>query len=128
MSWHGGLKKRKNTGGRKKPYRAKRLHEQGRHPVETMFGETERKIEKGRSNSSKVKIVSTEFVNVSEPSTGLTERLRILDVVSNPANADYNRRGVLTKGTVVRTEKGLAKIVSRAGQNGVLNAIVYKVE
>jgi small subunit ribosomal protein S8e len=128
MSWHGGLKKRKKTGGRKIPYRTKRLHEQGRLPVETVFGETKRKMEKGRSNSTKVKIVSTEYVNVSDPSTGFTERLSILDVVSNPANVDYNRRGVLTKGTIVRTENGLAKIVSRAGQDGALNAVVYEVE
>jgi small subunit ribosomal protein S8e len=128
MSWHGGLKKRKKTGGRKIPYRSKRLHEQGRHPIETVYGDTERKKEKGRSKSTKVKIVSTEFVNVSDPSTGLTERLSILDVVSNPANVDYNRRGVLTKGTIIRTENGLAKIVSRAGQDGALNAVVYEAE
>jgi len=128
MSWHGGLKKRKKTGGRKIPYRTKRLHEQGRPPVETVFGETKRKMEKGRNNSAKVKIVSTEFVNVSDPSTGFTERLSILDVVSNPANVDYNRRGVLTKGTIVRTENGLAKIVSRAGQDGAGNAVVYEAE
>ena len=54
-----------------------------------------------------------------------TEHLEILDVVRNPANADYNRRGVITKGTIVRTEKGLAKIVSRPGQEGSLSAVVY---
>jgi small subunit ribosomal protein S8e len=46
--------------------------------------------------------------------------------VSNPANADYNRRGVITKGTIVRTEKGLARIISRPGQTGSLSAVVYK--
>jgi small subunit ribosomal protein S8e len=42
------------------------------------------------------------------------------------ANADYNRRGVITKGTIVRTEKGLARIISRPGQNGALSAVVHK--
>jgi small subunit ribosomal protein S8e len=120
------MMKKKKTGGRKWAYRAKRLHEMGTHPVETMLGETERKIESGRSGFEKTKLVSTNYVNVSDPSTGLTERLEVLDVVSNPANVDYNRRGVITKGVIIRTEKGLAKIVSRPGQHGVLNAVVHE--
>lgn len=126
MAWHGRLKKRKKTGGKKRAYRSKRLHELGNRPMETSLGETERKIESGRSGFEKVKLVSENFVNVSDPSTGQTERLEIIDVVENPANVDYNRRGVITKGVIVRTEKGLARIVSRPGQDGVLNAVVHE--
>ena len=126
MAWHGGLKKRKKTGGKKRAYRSKRLHELGKRPMETFLGETKRKIESGRSGFEKVKLVSENYVNVSDPSTGQTERLEIIDVVENPANVDYNRRGVITKGAIVRTEKGLAKIVSRPGQAGVLNAVVHE--
>ena len=128
MAWHSNIMKRKKTGGRKWAYRSKRLHEMGSHPVETMLGETERKIESGRSSLKKIKLVSTNFVNVSDPSTGITQRLEVLDVVSNPANVDYNRRGVITKGVIVRTERGLARIVSRPGQDGVLNAVVHEGE
>lgn len=126
MSWHGNIKKRKKTGGRKRAYRTKRLHELGSHPAETMLGETERKMTSGRNRREKAKLVSDKYVNVSDPSTGRTERLEILDVVSNPANVDYNRRGVITKGVIVRTENGLARIVSRPGQDGVLNAVLYE--
>ncbi len=126
MAWHGRLRKRKKTGGKKRAYRSKRLHELGNHPMETSLGETDRKIETGRSGFEKVKLVSENLVNVSDPSTGQTERLEIIDVVENPANVDYNRRGVITKGAIVRTEKGLARIVSRPGQDGVLNAVVYE--
>jgi small subunit ribosomal protein S8e len=126
MAWHSGLKKRKKTGGKKRAYRTKRLHEAGSHPVETSYADTTRKIKIGRSGIQKVKLESAGYVNVSDPSTGKTERLEILDVVSNPANVDYNRRGVITKGVIVRTENGLAKIVSRPGQDGVLNAVMYK--
>jgi len=126
MSWHGNIKKRKKTGGKKRAYRTKRLHELGSHPAETMLGETERKMTSGRSRREKAKLVSDKYVNVSDPSTGRTERLEILDVVSNPANVDYNRRGVITKGVIVRTENGLARIVSRPGQDGVLNAVLYE--
>jgi len=126
LVWHSELRGRKKTGGKKRAYRTKRRREAGRHPVETRLGETKRKEEEGRSGIVKLKLVSADAVNVSDPHTGRTERLRILDVVRNPANVDYNRRGVLTKGTIIRTEKGLAKIVSRPGQNGTLNAVTFK--
>ena len=126
MAWHDRLTKRKKTGGRKRAYRSHRIYEQGRQPVETLFGEVKRKEVKGISRISKIKLVKADYVNVSNPATGTTENLEILDVVRNPANADYNRRGVITKGTIVRTEKGLAKIVSRPGQDGSLSAVVYQ--
>jgi len=126
LAWHDRLTKRKKTGGKKRAYRSHRIKEQGRQPVETLFGETKRKEVKGLSRISKIKLVKAEYVNVSNPETGATERFKILDVVRNPANADYNRRGVITKGTIVRTENGLAKIVSRPGQEGSLSAVVYE--
>ena len=126
MAWHDRLTKRKKTGGKKRAFRTHRVYEQGRQPVETLFGETKRKEVKGISRISKVKLVKADYVNVSNPATGTTERLEILDVVRNPANADYNRRGVITRGTIIRTEKGLAKIVSRPGQDGSLSAVVYE--
>lgn len=124
MAWHDTLTKRKQTGGKRRAYRSKRIFDQGRHPVETALGETKLKTVQGRSRMEKTKIMKTNTVNVTNPATGKTEHLEILDVVSNPANADYNRRGVITKGTIIRTEKGLARIVSRPGQDGALNAVV----
>jgi small subunit ribosomal protein S8e len=126
MAWHDTLKKRKQTGGKRRPYRSKRIYDQGRAPVETLQGETKLKTVKGRSGIEKTKIVKAGVVNVNNPATGKTETLEILDVISNPAKADYNRRGVITKGTIIRTEKGLAKIVSRPGQDGALNAVVHE--
>ena len=124
--WNDELRKRKSTGGKKRAYRAHRIFESGRHPVETIEGEQKLKTVRGHAGIEKVKIVRANIVNVSDPATGKTEKLEIIDVVSNPANADYNRRGVITKGTIVRTEKGLARIISRPGQSGALSAIVQK--
>ena len=123
MVWHDDLTKRKRTGGRRKAYRKRRKYEAGRFPVETQLGEPERKLERTKGGGLKVKLVSDQWVNLSDPKTGKTERVRILSVVKNPANVDWDRRGIITRGTIVRTERGLAKIISRPGQNGVLNAI-----
>ena len=126
MVWHDDLTKRKRTGGRRKAYRKRRKYEAGRFPVETQLGEPERKLERTKGGGLKVKLVSDQWVNLSDPKTGKTERVRILSVVKNPANVDWDRRGIITRGTIVRTERGLAKIISRPGQNGVLNAIPIK--
>ena len=123
MAWHSGITKRKKTGGKKRAYRSKRLRDQGSRPTETMLGESKRKKDSRISRIIKNRLVSGEYINVSNPSTGRTERLKIERVVRNPANVDYNRRGVITKGVIVETEKGLARIVSRPGQHGQLNAV-----
>lgn len=128
MVWNGGLTKRKKTGGKRKVYRNKKRNEAGRHPTETLLGEMKYKVELGRSKIESKKLMSTNEVNVSDPSTGKTERLKIIAVVRNPANVDYNRRGVITKGAIIRTEKGMAKVVSSPGQDGVLNAIIHTEE
>jgi len=128
MAWQSGMTKRKKTGGKKRAYRTKRLRDAGKAPTETELAETQRKVDSGRSGIEKVKLISDEYVNVSNPSTGTTERLEIQAVVENPANVDYNRRGVITKGAIVRTERGNAVIVSRPGQDGVLNAILLEEE
>ena len=49
-----------------------------------------------------------------------------LKVIKNTANKDYERRGVITKGTVIETELGLARVISRPGQVGVINAVQLK--
>ncbi|KYH42488.1 MAG: 30S ribosomal protein S8e [Candidatus Bathyarchaeota archaeon B26-1] len=124
--WHGDLHKRKPTGGRRRPYRKKRKYEMGSFPTETILGETKRKIDRRRGGNLKVRLLSASQVNVSDPKTGRTETVKILRVLKNPANKDYDRRGVITKGTIIETPLGTARITSRPGQNGVLNAVLIE--
>src|SRR5881296_1264151 len=51
---------------------------------------------------------------------------KLLRVIRNPANVDYQRRGVITKGAIVETELGQARVTSRPGQDGVINAILLE--
>ncbi|HDJ25717.1 MAG TPA: 30S ribosomal protein S8e, partial [Candidatus Bathyarchaeota archaeon] len=57
---------------------------------------------------------------------GETKTVDILRVVKNPANVDYDRRGVITKGTIIETPIGRAVVTSRPGQDGVVNAVLLK--
>lgn len=122
--WHGDTHKRKLSGGRKRGYRKKRKYEEGRFPAETAMGETKRKTTKGRGANSKSKLLAGKQVCVTDQKTGKTEKTEIVRVVKNPANVDYNRRGVITKGAIIETRIGQAKVTSRPGQHGVLNAVL----
>jgi small subunit ribosomal protein S8e len=121
---HGDLYKKKPSGGRRVAYRKKRKFEKGTFPAETMMGELKRKIERGRGASVKAKVLSEKSACVTDTKTGKTEKVEITRVVRNPANIDYDRRGVITKGAVIETSLGLARITSRPGQHGILNAVL----
>jgi small subunit ribosomal protein S8e len=126
--WHGDLHKRKSSGGKKRAYRVKRKFEQGSFPVETILGEPKNKVERGRGLNMKIKALSEKYACVTDPKSGKTEKVEILRVVKNPANVDYDRRGVITKGAIIETSMGMARVTSRPGQNGVINAVLLKEE
>jgi small subunit ribosomal protein S8e len=126
--WHGDQQKKTRSGARRQGYRKKRKYEQGTFPAETIMGEQKRKLARGRGGNLKLKTLSEKQVSVTDPKTGKTEKSEIVRVVKNPANIDYDRRGVITKGAVVETRLGQARITSRPGQHGVLNAVLLGEE
>ncbi len=121
--WHGNLHKKKPTGGKKRAYRGKRRFERGSFPAETVVGENKTKTDRRRGANLKVRLVSTKYVNVSDLSTGETKKVEIIRVLENPADVDYDRRGVITKGALLETSLGTVRVTSRPGQSGVLNAV-----
>ena len=125
--WHGDQHKRKSSGGRKRWYRKKRKFERGSFPTETTLGKPKKKVSRRRGGNEKVRLLSTKHANVSDPS-GKTKKVEILRVVRNPANVDYDRRGVITKGTIIETPLGTARVTSRPGQDGIVNAILIPKE
>ena len=126
--WHGSLRKRKRTGGRKRAYRVKRNYEKGSFPAETTLGEPKRRNIRGYGGITKTKVLSDKYATVTNPKSGKTERAQILRVVKNRANVDYDRRGVITKGEEIETNLGLARVTSRPGSDGVINAILIGKE
>ncbi len=49
---------------------------------------------------------------------------KIITVKENPANRHFVRMNVITKGAVVETEDGLAKVTSRPSRDGTVNAVL----
>lgn len=122
--WHGDSHKRKASSGRKRRNRKKRKSERGSFPTETTLGNLRKKVTRGRGGNIKTRLLSVETANISDPSTGKTEKVAIIRVTENPANLDYDRRGVITKGTIIVTSLGSARVTSRPGQDGIVNAVL----
>jgi small subunit ribosomal protein S8e len=120
--WH-GQKGRKKTGGLIHLARKKRLAELGRMPVMTRIGAEKRELVKVKGGSYKSKTFAVEYANILDKKTNQTKRIKILDVVSNPASADFVRMKILTRGAVIKTELGNARVLSRPS-HGVVNAIL----
>ncbi len=121
--WHGDQHKRKDSGGRKIANRKKRRYEKGFFPAETTFGKDKSKITQKHGGNEKIRLLAVSQANISDAS-GKTEKVEILRVIKNPANVDYDRRGVITKGTIIATPLGTARVTSRPGQDGIVNAIL----
>jgi small subunit ribosomal protein S8e len=126
--WHGTLRKRKLSGGRKRAYRVKRKFEAGSFPAETTLGEPKRRHVRGFGGKMKIKVLKDKYASVTDPKNGKTEKTEITRVVKNRANLDYNRRGVITKGAEIETGLGLARVTSRPGSDGIINAVLISKE
>lgn len=104
--------------------RGKRKFEQGTFAAETTLGKPKRKCTRGFGGNTKIKVLTDNVASVTDVKSGKTEKTEILSVVRNPANVDFNRRGVITKGAEIETGLGMAKVTSRPGNDGVINAIL----
>lgn len=117
---------RKPTGGRYKRPQVKRLSRLGGLPVLTKISSFKRKTLRVSGANTKDKLLAADKVNVFNPKTKKHQIAAIKNIVENPANRHFVRRNIVTKGCVVETELGKAKITSRPGQNGFVDGIIVE--
>ncbi|WP_435346152.1 30S ribosomal protein S8e [Haloarchaeobius sp. HRN-SO-5] len=115
---------RKRTGGRLRPIKKRKKHQLGRLPTETQVGEGRFRVIETRGNTSKTRALATDVANVNQG--GETVQATIEDVVENDANPNYVRRNIITKGAVIETDAGTARVTSRPGQTGQVNAVALE--
>jgi len=117
------LVKRKPTGGRSRPHRGRRAFEKDGYAIEPLVGPAARRPIYRRGGHATAGVIFADFANVSDPS-GKATKSKIIRVKKSPANRDYERRGVITKGAVLETEAGEAVVSSRPTADGVVNAVL----
>ncbi len=116
--------KRSMTGRRIRYARNKRRFEIGRENHLTTIGAMKRKPFRTRGNNKKSRALTADTAYVIDPKTNKTVKTEIVTVVENSANIHYVRRNIMNKGAIINTKIGKAKITSRPGQSGVINAVL----
>lgn len=127
MRWQGKIG-RKLTGGKLILARGKRKFEIGREQSDTTIGEVRIKKVQIRGGMEKVKMLRGNMVAVADPVTGMSKMVKIEAAKENRANLHYMRRSILTKGAIIKTEIGDARITNRPGQDGIINAVLLPSE
>lgn len=123
--WQGKSLK-KPSGGRIWASRNKRKSEMGSEFIEPKIGKAKNIRMRTFGGGEKLNMLSTDVANVMDPSTGRAKKAKIVTVTQNPADMHFVRRNILTKGAIIETELGKARITSRPGQVGVVDAVLIE--
>ncbi|MFB6077044.1 MAG: 30S ribosomal protein S8e, partial [Candidatus Nanohaloarchaea archaeon] len=115
---------RKVSGGRRRRLRKPRKSDGGGDFAATTIGDPDvrQRDSRGKTDKRQVKRVETVTLSVD----GETTETDVENVVENPANPDYVRRDIMTKGAIIETEEGRARVTSRPGQDGTVNAVLVE--
>lgn len=112
------------SGGRKKEHRGKKLYERGNHPSLPSIAKVEKEDLRMKGGGRKIHLLSSDVVNLLDAKTKKYQKATIKIVTANTANRHFVRRNILTKGAVIETDKGKAKIINRPGQEGQVIAVL----
>jgi small subunit ribosomal protein S8e len=115
----------KITGGRRVPLKTRRKYDMDRYPNEAVMGPQVTVTRSVRANLVKTGLKTIDYANLAIAG-GKVKKTKILKVLENSTNNDYQRRGVISKGAILETEDGKCRVVSRPGQHGLVNAILIK--
>lgn len=116
--------KRKVSGGRYHSHRTKRKYELASFPAMTKLS-AERKVRVTGTIGGNIKksLLNVKEINVADKK-GKTKKTEILNVLENPGNPNLVIRNIITKGSIVETKLGKARVTSRPGQEGSVNGIL----
>lgn len=119
------MRKTSGSGKKQRKFRDKLLSEAGGPFASTKVDEKDEvKLERTRGRNLKVKLMRAAFANITTPE-GM-KKAKIKSVAESPDNRHHARMNIITKGAVIETELGKAKVTSRPGQHGVVNAVLLK--
>lgn len=115
---------RKKTGGLLKRHRKKKRYQRGRDFVPTHVGEYKKRKIRAMGGNKKIMTLSSNIANVIV--NGKAQKVKVTSVVENKADSQFVRRNIITKGAIIHTELGKARVTSRPGQHGVINAVLLE--
>lgn len=119
-------KGRKTTGGKYHSNRKKKFYEKQNQENQVTLKETKKKQIRVQGGSRKTILLNSDIVNVFNPKTKKTQKTKIKNVLETPQNVFHARQNKLSKGAIIETELGKAKITNRPSQEGQVNAVLIE--
>jgi len=123
MQWH-LRSNRTKTGKLLKKNTKKHKRNRGRDFLPAHIGT--RKIRKIETKGGGEKIVTLSADTVNVIVKGKAQKAKIITVTANTADSQFVRRNIITKGAVIQTDLGKARVTSRPGQDGMINAVLVE--
>ncbi len=137
VQWH-TKSRRKSTGGLRHTVNArdKKLAERGGDKALTQLAdshqEPKHKTVKAMGGTVKVKALRVKKANVTDRAKKKTSQWDITTVKQNLADRLFVRRNIITQNAVIEikneTQTGYARVTSRPGQDGNVNAVLLTPE
>lgn len=121
-----GPSKRKLSGGIRKLGNGKKQRFLARPPTETRIGDEKKKTIRIMGGNRKIRLLRVNKVNILDPATKKVARTEVVGLDTNPASRDYSRRKVITKGAIIETKLGKARVTNKPGSDSVLNAVLLQ--
>jgi small subunit ribosomal protein S8e len=125
-NWKAAQQGKKPTGGKFWPYRKKKLSERGSDATLTKVGKLVQREKRTRGNGQITQLITADIANLKIGSIFKKSKIKL--VKENPANRNFARMNVMTKGAIIETEDGMARITSRPSRDGAVNAILIKAK
>jgi small subunit ribosomal protein S8e len=123
MQWH-LRSNRTKTGKLLKKNTKKHKKNRGRDFLPARIGARKSKRKMTRGGGEKLIVLVADTANVV--ANGRAQKSKIVTVTDNPADSQFVRRNIITKGAIIQTELGKARVTSRPGQDGVINAVLIE--
>ncbi len=115
-------KGRKISGGLYHANRKTKLYERPGKPRVAVLGETKRKVVHTRGGHKKTILLKANIANVFVE--GKIKKADIKNVIETPQNKFFARENRLSKGAIIDTSLGKARITNRPTQEGCVNAVL----
>jgi len=115
---------RKITGGKYHPLRKKKKYERSRNARLVKLGNIKKKQLRIRSGDRKTVLLSCDVANVQVGEK--YKKIKIKNVLETPSNKFLARQNIITKGSIIETELGKAKVTNRPSQEGQINAVLLE--
>ncbi len=114
--------KKKKTGGLRVRSSKKHKRQAGSDFLPAIVSAKKIKAKRTSGGGAKRTLLGVDTANVIVGSKA--QKAKIISVADNRADSHFIRRNIVTKGAIIDTDLGRARVTSRPGQHGIVNAVL----